>query len=66
MFPVYNPYSALVYSANASDVDTVMAGGVIRVRGHVPTQIDLAALRAQLSGAMRPFMASAEKYADII
>ena len=66
MFPVYNPYSALVYSANASNVDTVMTGGEIRVRGGRLTDIDLPALRAELSAQMKPFMASAEQYQDII
>ncbi|MGN0773529.1 MAG: amidohydrolase [Candidatus Ventricola sp.] len=66
MFPVYNPYSALVYSANASNVEAVMAGGVLRVRDKRLTQIDLPALRAQLAGAMRAFTASAARYADII
>ena len=66
MFPVYNPYSALVYSANASNVEAVMAGGVLRVRDKHLTQIDLPALRAQLLEAMGPFSASAAQYADII
>lgn len=66
MFPVYNPYAALVYSANASNVEAVMAGGVLRVRDKHLTQIDLPALRAQLLEAMGPFAASAAQYADII
>lgn len=66
MFPVYNPYSALVYSANASNVEAVMAGGVLRVKDKRLTQIDLPALRAQLSGAMRAFTKSAAQYAQII
>jgi len=66
MFPLYNPYSALVYGANASDVELVMAGGVIRVRDHRLSGIDLGAVRAQLEQAMKPFRASADKYADII
>jgi len=66
MFPVYNPYSALVYSANASDVEMVMTGGEVRVRGGKLTNIDLAALRAELTAQMKPFLASAARYADII
>lgn len=66
MFPVYNPYSALVYSANSSNVDLVMTGGEVRVRGGRLTGIDLAALRAELTNQMKPFMASAAQYADII
>lgn len=66
MFPVYNPYSALVYSANASNVQDVMAGGVLRVRDGQLTGIDLPSLRARLGGAMQAFGASAAQYAEII
>lgn len=66
MFPVYNPYSALVYSANAANVEAVMAGGVLRVKDKHLTQMELPALRAQLARAMRPFERSAAQYADII
>lgn len=66
MFPVYNPYSALVYSANASDVDTVIAGGEILVRRGQLTRLDLADIRAHLLSEMAPFTAAAEKYREII
>lgn len=66
MFPVYNPYSALVYSANASDVDMVVTGGEIRVHGGRLTGMDLAQLRAQLAAQMKSFMESAAQYSDII
>ena len=66
MFPVYNPYSALVYSANAANVEAVMAGGVLRVKDKCLTQMELPALRTQLARAMRPFERSAAQYADII
>ena len=66
MFPTYNPYSALVYGANPSDVDTVMAGGKIRVRGGKLTGLDLHALREKLTREMQPFMEAAAQYADII
>ena len=66
MFPVFNPYSALVYSANASDVDLVMTSGNIRVRDKQLTQINLEQLRGDLTCAMGSFMAAAEKYSDII
>jgi len=66
MFPVYNPYSALVYSANISDVDMVMAGGELRVRGGRLTHMNLADLRSRLIVEMKPFMKSAEEYSDII
>ena len=66
MFPVYNPYSALVYCANTSNVDVVMTGGEVRVRGGRLTRTDLPGLRAKLAMQMKPFMASAAQYADII
>lgn len=66
MFPVYNPYSALVYGANSSDVRYVMAGGRMRVRGGVLTQLDMEEARARLLEHMGAFMRSAEKYKEII
>jgi len=66
MFPTYNPYSALVYCANTSNVDVVMTGGEIRVRGGRLTRTDLPGLRARLAMEMKPFMESAAEYADII
>ena len=66
MFPVYNPYSALVYSANASNVDLVMADGRILVRGGRLTAIDLPKIKSDLLQAMKPFVEAAEEYSDII
>ena len=66
MFPVYNPYSALVYSANASNVDTVFAGGQMVVHEKKLTQVDFEDIKQQLSVAMKPFYEHAEKYANII
>lgn len=66
MFPVYNPYSALVYGANSSDVCYVMAGGKMRVRDGVLTQLDMEEAKARLLEHMGAFMKSAEKYRDII
>lgn len=66
MFPVYNPYSALVYGANSSDVRYVMAGGRMRVRGGVLTQLDMEEARARLLEHMGAFVRSAEKYKEII
>lgn len=66
MFPVYNPYSALVYSANASDVTMTVAGGVVRVRdGHL-TQLDERAVMRELEERMGHFMRAASRYADMI
>ena len=66
MFPVYNPFSALAYAANAADVNTVFANGQMVVRHGELTTLDLAEIRAQLVEEMKPFMAAAEKYSDII
>lgn len=66
MFPVFNPYSALVYSANASDVDTVMAAGDVLVRGGRLTRMNLGDVRENLASRMGAFMKSAAAYADII
>ena len=66
MFPVYNPFSALAYAANAANVDTVFANGEIVVRHGKLTTLDLGEIRAHLVEEMKPFMAAAEKYKDII
>lgn len=66
MFPVYNPFSALAYAANAADVDTVFANGRMVVRHGQLTTLDLAEIRAHLMEEMKPFMTAAEKYRDII
>ena len=66
MFPLFNPYSALVYSANASDVDLVMADGKIVVLHHQLTQMNLPALREELASAMSGFYAAAQRYRSII
>lgn len=66
MFPVYDPYSALVYSANAANVDTVFAGGQMVVHEKQLTGADLSQIRQQLTAAMKPFYERAEKYANIL
>ena len=66
MFPVYNPFSALAYAANAADVDTVFANGRMVVRHGKLTTLDLAEIRAHLMEEMKPFRTAAEKYRDII
>ena len=66
MFPVYNPYSALVYSAGARDVSLVMTGGQVRVRNGQLTACELCDLRSELRKEMPSFQRAAEKYADII
>lgn len=66
MFPCFNPYSAIVYSANASNVDTVLVNGKIVVREKKMNGVDLVSLREELKQEMREFMRAAEEYPDII
>lgn len=66
MFPCYNPYSALVYSANASNVDTVIVNGRILVRGKKLVGADLNAVREELRQEMGAFVKAAEKYEGIV
>ena len=66
LFPVYSPYSALVYGASAADVSLVMTGGEIRVRDGKLTGLDIEELKEDLRSAMGPFRRAAEKYADMI
>lgn len=66
MFPVYNPYSVIVYSANASNVDSVWIDGKQMVKGHRLLGVDLREERELLEKEMTAFRKRAEKYADII
>lgn len=66
MFPMYNPYSMLVYSANASNVDSVWVDGKQLVGGKHLLHADLSKIRQELETAMAPFRKHASKYADII
>jgi len=66
MFPCYNPYSALVYSANASNVDTVMVDGQLLVRGRQLVNADLAKIREEFRQEMGPFMEAARQYGDML
>ncbi|WNS75454.1 amidohydrolase [Bacillus sp. DTU_2020_1000418_1_SI_GHA_SEK_038] len=52
MFPIYDPYSALVYSSNASNVSDVFIAGKQVVAGKKLVNHDVTALRAELSKAM--------------
>ncbi|ALC89222.1 amidohydrolase [Bacillus sp. FJAT-18017] len=52
MFPIFDPYSALVYSANASNVRDVFIGGKQVVADKKLVEFDVAELRAELAGAM--------------
>ncbi len=66
LYPLYNPYSALVYGACAADVSLVMTGGVLRVRDGKLVNANIFSLRNDLEAALPPFRRAAEKYADTI
>ncbi|WMJ83544.1 amidohydrolase [Oscillospiraceae bacterium LTW-04] len=66
MFPVFDPFSALVYSANASNVRTVLAQGKVVVRDKELVGQSLGDIRAELFAAMGPFVTAAEKYRDVL
>lgn len=66
MFPLYNPYSAIVYSANASNVDSVWVQGRRLVQGHRLTELDLKQERERLWSEMSGFRSHAGKYQDVI
>ena len=66
MFPVYNPYSALVYGANSSDVSHVMVNGRLCVEDGRVLTVQVAEIRQRLNLAMKPFMEAAAQYADMI
>ena len=66
LYPIYNPYSTLVYGACAADVRLVMTGGVIRVRDGKLAEGSLSVLRGNLEAAIPAFRRAAEKYADMI
>lgn len=55
MFPMYERYSALVYSANPSNVDTVWVNGVMTVENKKLVHHDLANIRKQLEKEMVEF-----------
>ncbi len=53
MFPVYNPYSALVYSANPSNVEEVYVAGECVVKDKRLVKADMAEIRNELSQKMK-------------
>ncbi|WP_034551601.1 amidohydrolase [Carnobacterium funditum] len=55
MFPIFDPYSTLVYSANSSNVQDVMVNGKWVVREKKLVQQDLSKLRHHLSEQMTDF-----------
>ena len=53
MFPVYNPYSALVYSANPSNVEEVYVAGECLVKEKKLVKADMAEIRNMLLKKMK-------------
>jgi cytosine/adenosine deaminase-related metal-dependent hydrolase len=53
MFPVYDPYSALVYSANPSNVESVFVAGECLVKEKKLVQSNLEELRKNLVQKMK-------------
>lgn len=66
MFPIYNPYSAVVYSANAGNVDSVWVDGKRLVKDHQLVHADLHAERTALEKEMKEFRKRAERFSDVI
>ena len=64
MFPIFNPYSALVYSANASNVRDVWVDGLPIVRNKQLVQADLPTLRENLNQEMGPFRKRVEEIGE--
>jgi len=60
MFPVYDPYSVLVYSAKAANVDSVFVGGRPLMRGKRLIGEGLGEARSRLSAGMADFRRAAE------
>jgi cytosine/adenosine deaminase-related metal-dependent hydrolase len=61
MFPIFDPYSALVYSANPSNVSDVWVNGKQLVKKHQMVEHDLKEIRAELYHQMEQFVVEAKK-----
>lgn len=66
MFPIYDPYSAIVYSANPSNVDSVWINGVMTVKNKKLVNHDLAQLRKELDSEMKEFRKQAKIQEELI
>lgn len=66
MFPIYDPYSALVYSANASNVSHVFVDGEHLVAHKKLLKHDINELRQQLSKGMKDFQAKVDGIMDTL
>ena len=63
MFPIFDPYAVLVYSAKAANVDTVFVNGELLVQGKKLVRRDLGELRERLRKGMGFFSREAEALA---
>lgn len=63
MFPIFDPYAALVYSANASNVRDVFINGTAVVRNKHLVNNDLSDLRSNLATEMTVFSRKAKELA---
>lgn len=61
MFPIYDAYSALVYSANSSNVSDVWVNGKQLVKNKALVEADLNQLRIDLAKEMTVFVEEAKK-----
>ncbi|WP_086348965.1 amidohydrolase [Candidatus Enterococcus clewellii] len=61
MFPIFDPYSALVYSANPSNVQHVWVNGKQLVKDHQLVAHDLQEIRETLYSQMEQFVVEAKK-----
>ncbi|MHC5215611.1 amidohydrolase [Enterococcus sp. LJL128] len=61
MFPLFDPYSVLVYSANASNVQHVWVNGKQLVKNHQLVNHDLREIKAKLYEQMSGFVVEAKK-----
>jgi cytosine/adenosine deaminase-related metal-dependent hydrolase len=55
MFPIFDPYAVLVYSAKAANVDSVFVDGRPLLRGKRLTRLDLGEARTELESLMEDF-----------
>ena len=66
MFPCYNPYSALVYSAERSNVSRVWVAGQELVKDGALTRLNLGEIRRRLWENMGNFIEKSQEFSAII
>ena len=66
MFPIHDPYSALVYSAKAANVDSVFVDGKPLLRGKTAAGRSLADLRGELDALMDDFRVAAAELLETL